>query len=67
MGVVMSSPGYALPISTQGEADTIDWSSYGSMNILSWLTFWRFVSGVGLGTWVELLTLPLRAFSTYTQ
>ena len=37
VGVLMSSNGYAVPGITS------------SMNIESWLLFWRFVSGVGLG------------------
>ena len=49
IGVVMSSGGYALPIGNVEDADAIDWSSYGSMDFVSWLTFWRFVSGIGLG------------------
>ncbi|KAK5950025.1 hypothetical protein OHC33_008986 [Knufia fluminis] len=49
IGVVMSSPGYALSVGTEVEADRIDWSTYGSMDVVSWLTFWRFITGVGLG------------------
>lgn len=53
IGVIMSSPGYALPISSRDDANAIDWSSYGSMDVMSWLTFWRFVSGVGLGKYIH--------------
>jgi len=48
-GVIMSSPGYALPIGSLSDANTIDWTSYGSMNIFAWLLWWRFVTGVGIG------------------
>ncbi|KAJ9651276.1 hypothetical protein H2198_009430 [Neophaeococcomyces mojaviensis] len=48
-GVVMSSPGYALPVGSQSDANGIEWSSYGSMNVIAWLVWWRFVTGVGIG------------------
>lgn len=48
VGVVMSSPGYT-PVIHDVDAVQIDWSSYGSMDIVSWLVFWRFVTGVGIG------------------
>lgn len=47
IGVLMSSPGFSPSYSVD---DNIDWSKHGSMNVISWLTFWRFVSGVGLGS-----------------
>ncbi|KAK5329407.1 hypothetical protein LTR70_000556 [Exophiala xenobiotica] len=48
IGVIMSSPGYTPPLRSSTDEESIDWSSYGSMNVISWLTFWRFVSGVGI-------------------
>lgn len=50
MGVVMSSAGY-IPVQSGNSLDpaSINYESYGSMNIQSWLLFWRFVSGVGIG------------------
>jgi MFS transporter, PHS family, inorganic phosphate transporter len=48
VGVVMSSSGYAPPDRGQ-DIDNIDWSHFGSMNIMSWLVWWRFISGVGIG------------------
>jgi len=50
IGVIMSSPGYIPPLHSSADEKDIDWSSYGSMDVISWLTFWRFVSGVGIGT-----------------
>lgn len=49
IGVIMSSPGYPGLDTSIDDARSIDWSSYGSMDVISWLTFWRFVSGVGIG------------------
>lgn len=49
-GVVMSSTGYVSPDRSNGEpAGSIDYGSFGSMNIQSWLLFWRFLSGIGIG------------------
>ena len=46
----MSSAGY-IPFdkSSQKSPQSIDYGSFGSMDIYSWLTFWRFVSGIGIG------------------
>lgn len=49
IGVLMSSPGYS-PSYSEENTHSVDWSSYGSMNVISWLTVWRFVSGCGLGS-----------------
>ena len=50
MGVVMSSTGYTPPEQPNGaNPGSIDYNSIGSMNIQSWLLFWRFLSGVGIG------------------
>ena len=50
VGVVMSSTGYiSLDQSNGKNQGSIDYGSFGSMNIFSWLLFWRFVSGVGIG------------------
>lgn len=49
IGVIMSSPGYSAPVISADAVAKTDWSSYGSMDVISWLTFWRFVSGVGIG------------------
>ena len=50
MGVVMSSTGY-IPLEQPNgvNSGSIDYDSIGSMNIQSWLLFWRFLSGVGIG------------------
>lgn len=48
MGVVLSSPGYSS-INDTANAKDVDWGAYGSMNILSLLIFFRFVSGFGIG------------------
>lgn len=48
LGVVMSSPGYT-PVDNIISDKDVNWGTYGSMNILSWLTFFRFVSGCGVG------------------
>jgi len=58
IGVIMSSPGYTLPLRSSTDEESIDWSSYGSMDVISWLTFWRFVSGVGIGTPASHSLLP---------
>lgn len=49
-GVLMSSPGYAYPsTSLSKQPETVDWTSEGSMNVVGWLIWWRFVTGVGIG------------------
>jgi MFS transporter, PHS family, inorganic phosphate transporter len=48
MGVVMSSPGY-IPVGNAINNKDVNWGTYGSMNILSWLIFFRFISGCGVG------------------
>lgn len=48
IGVVMSSPGYS-PVNNAVSAKEVDWGTYGSINILSLLLFFRFVSGCGIG------------------
>ena len=48
IGVVMSSPGYS-PVNNAVTGQDVDWGSYGSMDVLSWLNFFRFVSGCGIG------------------
>lgn len=49
-GVVTSSVGFT-PIrhDFEGDYEIVDWKTRGSMDIVDWLLFWRFVSGVGLG------------------
>ena len=50
MGVVMSSTGYVpLDQSDGANPGSIDYASFGSMDIQSWLLFWRFLSGIGIG------------------
>jgi MFS transporter, PHS family, inorganic phosphate transporter len=50
MGTVMSSSGYIAPRSDASiDPHTVDWESYGSMNIVSWLIWWRLISGIGIG------------------
>ena len=50
MGVVLSSTGYIALDQPNGEdTGSTDYESVGSMNIQSWLLFWRFVSGIGIG------------------
>ena len=50
MGVVMSSTGYIpLDQSDGANSGSIDYAFFGSMDIQSWLLFWRFVSGIGIG------------------
>ena len=50
IGVVMSSTGYVpLDQSDGANPGAIDYASFGSMNIQSWLVFWRFLSGIGIG------------------
>lgn len=50
VGVLMSSTGYVPLDPSNGEhAESIDYGSFGSMNIQSWLLFWRFLSGIGIG------------------
>ena len=50
IGVVMSSTGY-VPLDHPDGANpgSIDYASFGSMDIQSWLLFWRFLSGIGIG------------------
>ena len=50
IGVVMSSTGY-IPFDQSEGANpgSIDYASLGSMDIQSWLLFWRFLSGIGIG------------------
>ena len=50
VGVLMSSAGY-VPINRLSgvKPEAVDWGTYGSMDIQSWLLVWRFVSGVGIG------------------
>ena len=50
IGVVMSSTGYIpLDQSNGANLDSIDYTSFGSMDLQSWLLFWRFLSGIGIG------------------
>ena len=50
MGVVMSSTGYVpLDPSNDERPGSVDYGSFGSMDIQSWLLFWRFLSGIGIG------------------
>lgn len=50
MGVVMSSAGYIpLERTNRHDSTSIDFTSFGSMNIERWLLFWRFLSGLGIG------------------
>jgi MFS transporter, PHS family, inorganic phosphate transporter len=50
MGVVMSSAGYIpFPQANGQDHGSINYSTFGSMDINSWLLFWRFCSGVGIG------------------
>ena len=50
MGIVMSSTGYIPLDPSNGEnPGSIDYDSFGSMDIQSWLLFWRFLSGIGIG------------------
>ena len=50
MGFVISSTGYIPLDQTNGEdVGSIDYDSFGSMNIQSRLLFWRFLSGIGVG------------------
>ena len=50
MGVVMSSTGYIPLDESDGEnLGSIDYDSFGSMDVQSWLLFWRFLSGIGIG------------------
>ena len=47
LGLVMSSPGYTPLNQIEGMNPLeIDWTKTGSMNIVGWLIFWRFVSGM---------------------
>ena len=50
MGVVMSSTGY-LPLDqvNNRNIESLNYGSYGSMNIQTWLLFWRAISGIGIG------------------
>lgn len=50
LGIITSSAGY-IPFNQNGQesSDSVDYGTFGSMNIYSWLTFWRFVSGIGIG------------------
>lgn len=47
LGLVMSSPGYT-PVNQLSGVNPleIDWTEAGSMNVVAWLIFWRFVSGM---------------------
>ena len=50
MGVVMSSTGYVpLDPSSDEDSGSIDYSSFGSMDVQAWLLFWRFLTGIGIG------------------
>ena len=50
MGVVMSSTGYLLLDQVDGRnIESLDYGSFGSMNIQTWLLFWRAISGIGIG------------------
>ena len=50
IGVVMSSTGYIpLDQSNGANLESIDYTSFGSMDLQSWLLFWRFLSGIGIG------------------
>lgn len=46
----MSSAGY-IPLDQIKDQNlgAVDYGSFGSMNIQSWILFWRFVSGIGIG------------------
>ena len=56
VGVLMSSTGYVPLNKLSGiQPETVDWGSYGSMNIQSWLLLWRFVTGIGIGGDVSLV------------
>jgi MFS transporter, PHS family, inorganic phosphate transporter len=47
LGLVMSSPGYTPVDQLSGTSPfKIDWTKAGSMNVVAWLIFWRFVSGM---------------------
>ena len=49
VGVVMSSTGYVPLDRLAGQKiQSVDYGVFGSMDIQSWLLFWRFVSGVGI-------------------
>ena len=50
LGLIMSSAGY-VPFKQSGQesSDSIDYGFFGSMDFYSWLTFWRFVTGIGFG------------------
>lgn len=51
MGLVLSSTGYVpLDQANSENLGSIDFSSFGSMDIQSWLLFFRFISGVGVGS-----------------
>lgn len=61
MGVVMSSPGYS-PVNNAvtDSGEHVDWGSFGSMNVISWIIFFRFVSGCGIGGDVSPLQTCIR-------
>ncbi|KAL9062915.1 MAG: hypothetical protein Q9157_008543 [Trypethelium eluteriae] len=68
MGVVMSSTGYIPIDQTNSQAPgSIDFSSFGSMNIESWLLFWRFLSGIGIGAEYPLSAVIAAEFSPTTK
>lgn len=56
-GVMMSSPGYSLSQASGVKPEDISWTNYGSMNVLAWLIWWRFVTGVGIGKFQPSLSI----------
>jgi MFS family permease len=65
IGVVMSSTGYVpLDQVNPENLESIDYGSFGSMNIHSWLLFWRFISGVGIGGDYPLSAVIVSEFSS---
>jgi len=59
LGLVMSSPSYT-PVNQLSGTNTldIDWTKAGSMNVVAWPVFWRFVSGTMRRNFVSNEEIP---------
>ena len=64
MGVVTTSAGY-VPLDQVSSQDlgSVDYSSFGAMNIQAWFLLWRFISGVGVGGDYPLSAIIASEFS----